>query len=271
MGMSRSDCDRAWEAGEIQVVPPVDHLGALVFPHEDQISVRGVSAGLEPAEAYIMFHKPKGVISTLREPVGRPCLDPWLTEMPARVFPVGRLDKDTTGVMLLTDDGDLANMLLHPRHHMEKHYTLIVDGPILAQDSRILNLIEGVELDDGPARAQRVTPISSGTTSEISVVVDEGRNRLVRRMAWSVGFNLLELHRTQIGPQVLGDLVPGAWRTLGIDEIEILWEAAGGQEQVKSQQMQALSRRARVYREQGRPSMRLEAWLEKAGTSQGTQ
>ncbi len=270
MGMSRSDCDRAWKAGEIQVVPAVDHLGALIFPDEDRISVRGVDARLEPAEAYVIFHKPKGVISTLREPVGRPCLDPWLTEMPARVFPVGRLDRDTTGLMMLTDDGDLANMLLHPKHHMEKHYTLVVDGPVEPEDARILNLIEGVELDDGPARARSVTALNSGTTSEFSVVVDEGRNRLVRRMAWQVGFNLLELHRTQIGPQLLGDLKEGAWRTLHVDEVEILWEAAGGREQVRSQQMQALDRRARTYREQSRPFERLEAWLEKAGARQGT-
>jgi 23S rRNA pseudouridine2605 synthase len=270
MGMSRSDCERAWEAGEIRVVPAVDHLGALVFPEEDRITVRGVSARLEPAEAYVMFHKPKGVISTLREPVGRPCLDTWLTEMPARVFPVGRLDKDTTGLMILTDDGDLANMLLHPKHHMKKHYTLVVDGPILPDDSRIQNLTQGVELDDGPARAQSVRLMQSGKTSEFSVVVDEGRNRLVRRMAWQVGFDLLELHRTQIGPQMLGALVEGAWRTLGVDEIEILWEAAGGREQVQSRQMQALDRRARTYREQGRPFERLETWLETDGQKQGT-
>ncbi len=265
LGMSRSDCDRAWEAGDISVVPPVDHLGALVFPAEDQISVGGVAAKVLPAEAYIMFHKPKGVISTLREPVGRPCLDPWISEMPARVFPVGRLDRDTTGLMILTDDGDLANMLLDPKHHMEKHYCLHVDGAVLSGDSRIIELANGVMLEDGAARATQVDILRSDAVSELNVVVDEGRNRMVRRMAWSAGFNLLELHRTQIGPQVLGDLETGTWRVLDIDEVERLWEATGGRALVRQRQIAALERRALAGRKKGRPADRLEAWLERRG------
>jgi pseudouridine synthase len=169
--------------------------------------------------------------------------------------------------MILTDDGDLANMLLAPEHHMEKHYRLHVTGAVLADDSRVLELTNGVMLEDGAARAMQVDILCSDTVSELNVVVDEGRNRMVRRMAWSAGFDLLELHRTQIGPQVLGDLESGSWRALDIDEVELLWEAAGGRAMVRQRQIAALERRALACRQQGRPADRLEAWLERRGTA----
>jgi 23S rRNA pseudouridine2605 synthase len=170
--------------------------------------------GAEPRVAY-MLHKPPGVLSTARDPHGRRTVVSLVGREELRLYPVGRLDAETTGLILLTNDGELANRLTHPRYEVPKTYRAKLGGrPIAASALRALR--EGVELDDGstaPARVRRLGP------GEIEITIREGRNRQVRRMCEAVGHPVLELVRTRFGPLSLGDLAPGDHRRLSPAEL----------------------------------------------------
>jgi 23S rRNA pseudouridine2605 synthase len=171
--------------------------------------------------AYVLLHKPRGVVTTARDPQGRPTvLD--LVRHDSRVVPVGRLDVDTTGALLLTNDGPLAHRVSHPRHGVEKVYVADVEG--VPSDDDLRALAEGVELEDGrtaPARVRRLAP------SRIELILHEGRKRQVRRMCEAVAHPVLALHRPVYAGLALGDLGPGEWRELGDDEVRRLREQTG--------------------------------------------
>lgn len=261
-GLSRSDCERAWQLGRISTSTGLAHLGEFVFPG-DAVFLDGVRVCLKPPAHTIAFHKPSQVVTTLREPSGRRCVGDWLVDMPAGVFPVGRLDSATTGLLLFSDDGDLAHMLMHPDHGVTKTYILTVAGHVAADDPRLNLLRTGVELDDGPACALRAEVMRhDADTSLVALDIDEGRNRIVRRMAKRVKLDLQHLHRVRVGAQELGEIAPGDWRALGAGEIEALWCALGGRSAVAQSQIAALRRRAEHHRAEGRPFARLEAWLQ---------
>jgi len=235
----------------------------FVFP-DDVLRLDGVPITATIGKTVYALHKPDGVVTTMADLNGRPTIMTWLNELPPGLFPVGRLDAATTGLLLLADDGDLAHLLLDPRYHAEKEYHLwVVGGHITHDDPRLETLRRGLELDDGPASARTAEPMESdGLNTHLRVVITEGRNRLVRRMARGAGFVLLSLHRHRIGDLVLGPMAAGEVRRLTAAEYDGLWAPWGGRDAVRRAQLQALRRRAERMTEQGRPYGRLNAWLE---------
>jgi 23S rRNA pseudouridine2605 synthase len=186
------------------------------------IAVDGRALRLEPREVWAL-NKPDGVVSTVRDTHGRPTVVE-LVESERRLYPVGRLDADTTGLMLLTNDGELAERLAHPRHGVEKLYRARVEPPRVSQRS-LRVLCEGVELEEGrtaPACARMVRP------GLLEIALHEGRKRQVRRMCEAVGHRVLALERIGFGPLRLSGLAPGAARRLGAAELARLRKAAGG-------------------------------------------
>ena len=171
--------------------------------------------------AHVLLHKPAGVVTTARDPHGRPTVVD-LVDHPARVVPVGRLDADTTGVLLLTNEGELAHRLAHPRYEVEKVYEAAVEGS--PGDEALRRLARGVELDDGrtaPARVRRLAP------GRIELVLHEGRKHQVKRMCEAVGHPVRRLHRSRYAGLTLDDLAPGDWRELSRDEVEALRRNVG--------------------------------------------
>lgn len=196
-------------------------LGDRVDPSRDRVEVDGGLVPLDPGVRYHVLNKPAGVVTTARDPQGRPDVSGLFPEGP-RVFPVGRLDKDTEGLLLLTNDGDLANRLTHPRFGVEKEYLAEVEG--VPRDALLRRLVRGVELDDGPARAVSVSSVGgSRGRAAIRVVMVEGRKREVRRMLAAVGLPVRRLVRVRVGPIRLGDLKPGEVRPLEPSEVAALY------------------------------------------------
>ena len=170
--------------------------------------------------AYVLLHKPAGVVTTVRDPHGRPTVV-GLVRHPARVVPVGRLDADTTGALLLTNDGELAHRLAHPRYEIDKVYVADVEGE--PTDATLTALANGLTLDDGPtapATARRLGP------SQVELTIHEGRKHQVKRMLAAVGHPVERLHRSGYGPLTVDGLEPGSWRELTTAEVEAL-RAAG--------------------------------------------
>lgn len=203
----------------------VSSPGAKVDPASDRVEVDGRPLRAEPF-VYYLLNKPMGAVTTASDPQGRPTVVELLSEVPYRIFPVGRLDWDTAGLLLMTNDGDLAYRLTHPKFEVEKVYVADVAGAV--GPGALARLRQGVELDDGrtaPARA-RVLARGEGFT-RIELVIHEGRNRQVRRMAEAVGHPVRRLVRVGLGPLELGDLAPGAYRPLRPDEVAALRRITG--------------------------------------------
>jgi len=177
--------------------------------------------GAEAREVWVV-NKPAGVVSTAREPGSRPAVIE-LVETAARLYPVGRLDADTTGLLLLTNDGELANRLTHPRYEVPKTYRVQLGAPLAERDLKRLR--DGVELEDGPTAPAQVKRLGD---REIEITIREGRNRQVRRMVEAVGNRVVSLRRIRFGPLGLGGLKEGQARRLSGDEIAQLHEAAAG-------------------------------------------
>jgi 23S rRNA pseudouridine2605 synthase len=210
--------------GRVTVNGEVAALGRRVDPARDAIEVDGVRAVVRDDLVYYLLNKPRHVVTTARDPEGRRTVLDLVPRDP-RVFPVGRLDFETEGLLVLTNDGELAQLLAHPRHGVEKTYLAEVEGTPSA--AAIRRLREGVELDDGitaPAKARLVQP--RGGSAAVELVVHEGRNRLVRRMCEAVGHPVRRLVRTRVGPVADARLRPGRWRDLRPNEVRALYEAA---------------------------------------------
>jgi 23S rRNA pseudouridine2605 synthase len=186
----------------------------------DDVRVNGEPVSAEATEVWAV-NKPAGVVSTAREPGARPAVVE-LVDSPARLYPVGRLDADSTGLLLLTNDGELANRLTHPRYEVAKAYRTRLRDPL--RDAELQRLRSGVELDDGPTAPAEV---SRRGPREIEIVLHEGRNRQVRRMLEAVGNRVVSLRRIRFGSLALGDLREGAARPLEPEEIARLWKDAG--------------------------------------------
>jgi 23S rRNA pseudouridine2605 synthase len=199
----------------------VTGLGTKIVPGVDRVCVDGRQVEPPAEVVYLMLNKPAGVVTTMDDPQGRPTVARYVPSAGPRLFPVGRLDAATTGLLLLTNDGDLAHALMHPRHHVPKVYRADVDGVPDPADLRRLR--EGVELDDGrtsPAQARLLERRADRAVVEI--VLREGRKRQVRRMLSAVGHPVRSLTRVAYGPLPLGDLPPGAVRALSQDEVAAL-------------------------------------------------
>ncbi|MFM7719429.1 MAG: pseudouridine synthase [Actinomycetota bacterium] len=222
---SRRSCEDLIRAGRVAIDGRVATLGDRVDPTKQVVTVDGNRVAANPTLRYFALHKPTGVTSTLADPHAERDLTPFLPEG-ARVVPVGRLDRDTEGLLLLTNDGELVNRLTHPRHGVEKEYLAEVDG--VPGDRELARLRRGVDLEDGPARAVSARAVaSSGSRGAVRLVLTEGRKREVRRMLDAVGLPVVRLVRLRVGPVRLGGLAPGALRELEPDEVSDLFRAAG--------------------------------------------
>lgn len=216
---SRRVCDDLIRAGRVSVNGHRAELGARVDSDRDTVEVDGVPVALSTDLVYLALHKPAGVLTTARDIRGRSTVMELVPEHP-RVFPVGRLDMDTSGLLLMTNDGEFANRVAHPRYGISKVYVAEVRG---ASGSVVRELTRGVELEDGLARAERARVLASQKgRAVVEVVVHEGRNRLVRRMLDAVGLELVSLVRTAIGGVQLGRLKAGEHRQLKRAEVHDL-------------------------------------------------
>ena len=211
---SRRKADELIKAGRVRVNGEPGQLNTFV-QSTDRVEVDGAVVAKQKL-AHLLLHKPAGVVTTARDPQGRRTVVELVPREP-RVVPVGRLDVDTTGALLLTNDGELAHRLAHPRYGVEKTYVVDVEGE--PSDEAIARLARGVQLEDGvtaPARARRLG------RARIEVTIHEGRNRQVRRMLEAVGHRVTRLHRSVYAGLGLGGLEPGAWRELEPSEVERL-------------------------------------------------
>jgi 23S rRNA pseudouridine2605 synthase len=208
-------------AGRVTVDGHPAHLGQKVDPETARVEVDGVPLPVRPGLVYYLLYKPVGVVSTASDPQGRPTvLD--LVPRSTRVYPVGRLDADTEGLLILTNDGDLAARVAHPRHGVGKTYLARVSGNPGRRALRALTV--GAELEDGPARARQARLVGrQGSEALVEVVMGEGRKREVRRLLAAVGHPVLALVRTAIGPISGRGLQPGTWRELTVDEVRSLY------------------------------------------------
>lgn len=224
---SRRRCEDLIAAGKVTVDgEKISDQGMRVDPATAVIAVDGKRVHVAEGHLTIALNKPKGVVSTMSDPHNRPALDRFVADVGVRLFHVGRLDSETTGLILLTNDGDLANRLAHPSHGVAKTYVAKVLGRV--PKGLPHTLVKGIELDDGPISIDSCTILdSSSAYSVVEVVLHEGRNRVVRRIFETVGHPVVELSRTRIGPIALGGLPPGKTRILDTKEMGSLLEEAG--------------------------------------------
>lgn len=227
---SRRAAEKLIMQGRVQVDGHVvTELGTRVDPDRAEIRVDGAKVLVDDSLVYLALNKPRGIHSTMVDDQGRPCIGD-LVERKVRgsknLFHVGRLDADTEGLILLTNDGALSHRLMHPSHEVPKTYLATVKGTVKRGVGKVLKA--GVELDDGLARLDDFAVVDAvpGKTL-VKVTLHEGRNRIVRRMLAAVGYPVEALVRTDIGPVTLGDQRPGSFRALRRDEISALYTAVG--------------------------------------------
>ena len=219
---SRRVCEDLIAAGRVTVNGEVAVLGRRVDAEVDLIEVDGAPVGVRADLRYFLVNKPVGVVTTASDPQGRPTVVEMVPAEP-RVYPVGRLDQATEGLLLLTNDGELTNRLAHPRHGVEKEYLAEVVGRL--SDGDLRRLRDGVELDDGMTAPAKVSQPEPGV---VRITIHEGRNRQVRRMCEAVGHPVTRLVRVRIGPLRDATLRPGEWRELLPSEVKALVEAVAG-------------------------------------------
>jgi 23S rRNA pseudouridine2605 synthase len=228
---SRRRCEELMLAGLVEVDGEVvTRLGTKVDPRSAVIRVEGRRLPPVSPHAYLVLNKPRGVVSTMSDPQGRRTLADFVADRPERLFHVGRLDTDTEGLIILTNDGDFAQRLAHPSYEVDKTYVAEVDG-VPSRDT-LRRLDEGVVLDDGPVRPSQVRVLSRhgegrSPRAIVELVIHEGRNRIVRRLLDAVGHPVRRLTRTRIGPVGVGTLRAGELRELTRDELGALLDAAG--------------------------------------------
>jgi 23S rRNA pseudouridine2605 synthase len=224
---SRRKCEELMLAGLVEVDGEVvTRLGTKVDPATAVVRVDGRRLPPVSAHVYLVVNKPRGVVSTMSDPQGRRTLSDLVADRPERLFHVGRLDTDTDGLLLLTNDGEFAHRMAHPSYEVDKTYVAEVDG--VADKATVRRLLAGVTLEDGPVEVSRARVMSAhGGRSIIELVIHEGRNRIVRRLLDHLGHPVRRLSRTRIGPVRLGDLRSGDVRELTRDEIGALLDVAG--------------------------------------------
>ncbi len=227
---SRRKCEELMLAGRVEVDGEVvTRLGVKVDPTRAVIRVDGTRLPPVSPHVYLVLNKPRGVVSTMSDPEGRPNLGDLVADRPERLFHVGRLDTDTEGLLLLTNDGELAHRLSHPSHGVSKTYVAEVEGVVRPATKR--RLLDGVELDDGPVVCDAVTvrdAVPGGDPRTlVEVVIHEGRNRVVRRLFDAVGHPVRRLTRTAIGGVRVGTLRSGQLRELSQDELGPLLDLVG--------------------------------------------
>ena len=227
---SRRKCEELMLAGDVVVDGEVvTRLGTKVDPRTAVVRVKGQRLPPISAHVYLAVHKPRGVVSTMADPEGRRTLQDLVDDRPERLFHVGRLDTDTSGLILLTNDGDFAQRMAHPSFEVDKTYVAEVEGEVTKPT--LERLRGGVTLEDGPVQVSSATLVSAGQgdargRSIVELVIHEGRNRIVRRLLDEVGHPVRRLTRTRIGPVPLTGIKPGGLRELTLDELGALLDSA---------------------------------------------
>lgn len=216
---SRRVCEDLIASGRVTVNGERAVLGRRVRVDSDVVAIDGVITGVRPGMVHLLLNKPAGVVTTADDPQGRPTVIDLVPSDP-RVFPVGRLDMDTEGLLLLTNDGDLTHRLTHPSFGVEKEYVAHVEGEPTRAELRALR--EGIDLDDGRTAPAHAAMLGPGV---LRLTIHEGRNRQVRRMCDAIGHPVKRLIRTRIGPLADRKLKPGTWRELTGDELRALERA----------------------------------------------
>ena len=228
---SRRKCEELMLEGAVEVDGEViTRLGTKVDPSTAVIRVAGKRLPPITAHVHLVLNKPRGVVSTMSDPQGRRHLGDLVADRPERLFHVGRLDTDTTGLLLLTNDGDFAHRMAHPSFEVEKTYVAEVEGEVFRRT--VKELLAGVTLEDGPVKVTRMKVVEAGRgnatgRSIVELVIHEGRNRIVRRLLAHVGHPVLRLTRTRFGPVSLGRLPVAEMRELTTEEIGALLDGAG--------------------------------------------
>ncbi|MBX6384366.1 MAG: rRNA pseudouridine synthase [Microbispora sp.] len=224
---SRRACEQMIGDGRVTVDgQTVRRFGARVDPAKQVIRVDGKRIPTSADTVYYALNKPIGVVSTMDDPEGRPCLNDYVQDLAPRLFHVGRLDTETEGLLLLTNDGELAHRLTHPSYGVQKKYWAKVPGPIPRDLHKVLR--KGVELEDGLARVDHFRVVQEhGQQALVEVVLHEGRKHIVRRLMEAVGHRVIDLARIEFGPVKLGRLKPGTVRALTVQEIGDLYAAVG--------------------------------------------
>lgn len=225
---SRRHADRLIEQGLVMVNgKKVYEMGIKVNTATDRITVEGHPVDFANEKIYIMFHKPKGVITSLSDPEGRPTVIDYFSKFPQRIYPIGRLDWESEGLLLLTNDGDYANSVMHPKKEVTKSYLVKVNGQ--PEQKHLDKLLTGVSIVTGKAKARHIEkvkrPDSSDKYNWYKIVISEGKNRQIREMFSKIGFDVLKLQRVAIGKLKIGSLPRGEWTELTVDQTKRVFMA----------------------------------------------
>jgi 23S rRNA pseudouridine2605 synthase len=217
---SRRKAEAPILAGRVKVNGETATLGTSVTPR-DEIELDGRPVRLPKTNVYLALNKPAGYLTTMKDDRGRRSVADLMPPAPGLV-PAGRLDTATTGLLILTNDGDLAHRITHPSSEIDKQYRLTLENPVT--EAALAALASGPTLEDGRMRATRLTNVRRAKRkTTLDLTIHEGRNRIIRRACAAVGLSLVSLHRTRVGPVALGDLPEGEYRALTPDELEALW------------------------------------------------
>lgn len=228
---SRRKAEELIEAGKVKVNGHVAHLGDKVDDRKDHITVCGKKVEKAQMPVYILLHKPRGFITTLKDEKERKCVEDLVRGVGVRVFPVGRLDKDSEGMLLLTNDGDFANAVIHPSSHVPKRYRVTVRAEVT--DILLEPMRRGMVIDGQKTAPADVVIVSAEKErSVVEIVLYEGKNREIRKMCEQLGLEVMRLRRTAIGPVKLGMLPVGKWRYLQPKEVRALVIATGRPEKI---------------------------------------
>lgn len=218
---SRRKADELIDSGTVKVNgKTVYELGVRIDPLKDQVTLKGKILKVDQQKVYLMFHKPKNVLTSMDDPEGRPTVAQYFRQLPFRLFPVGRLDWETEGLILLTNDGEFAQKVMHPRHEIPKTYLAKLSGK--PSDEQLRRLLQGVSIIGGKVRALEVKRLrgkGSHLYDWVRIVIGEGKNRQVRRMFEKIGFDVKKLQRIAIGQLKLGNLKRGQHTLLGPEEL----------------------------------------------------
>jgi len=232
---SRREADHVIASGRVQINGRrVYELGIQIDPETDSVKVDGKPIQAVSKKVYYMFHKPKNVMTTMSDPEGRPCIADYTRRLGIRVYPVGRLDWASEGLLLLTNDGDFANKVMHPRHSVTKTYLVKVDGH--PTESQLEKLKKGISIIGGKVKARSVSLAQVGESDKykwVRIIITEGKNQQVRKMFEKIGFDVLRLRRVAIGQLKLGSLKPGEIKSLSPKQTALLFEEDHMSDRVK--------------------------------------